>query len=51
MRDWEQRIRLRYRDVLPTQLGEAVIGADKEVVATDMVVVIVWRTVGRDGFF
>ena len=50
MRDWEQRIRLWYRDVLPTQLGEAVIGADEEVVAADVVIVIIWRTVGRHGF-
>lgn len=32
------------------QLGEAVIGADKEVVAADMVIVIIWRPVRRDGF-
>ena len=31
------------------QLGEAVIGADKKVVAADMVVVIVRRPVGRYG--
>ena len=42
---------MRYRDVLTAQLGEAVIGADKEVVAADVVVVIIRRTVGRDGFF
>ena len=36
--------------MFPTQLGEAVIGADEEVVAADMVVVIVWRAVGRHGF-
>ena len=32
------------------QLGEAVIGADKEVVAADVVVVIIRRPVGRYGF-
>ena len=32
------------------QLGEAVIGADKEVVAADVVIVIIWRAVRWDGF-
>ena len=32
------------------QLGEAVIGADKEIVTADVVVVIIRRPVGRDGF-
>ena len=35
--------------MLPTQLGEAVIGTDKEIVATDVVIVIVWRPMGRYG--
>ena len=46
----ELRERLWYRDVFTAQLGEAVIGADKEVVAADMVIVIIWRPVRRDGF-
>ena len=50
MRDWEQRIWLWYRDVFTAQLGEAVVGADEEIVTTDVVVVIVWRPMGRDGF-
>ena len=50
MRDWEQRIRLWYRDVLTAELVEAVIGTYKEVVAADVVIVIVWRAVGRHGF-
>ena len=50
MRDWEQRIWLWYRDVYPTQLGEAVIGTYKEVVAADMVIVIIRWPVGRHGF-
>ena len=50
MRDREQRIRLWYRDVFTAQLGEAVIGADEEVVAADVVIVIIWRAVGRHGF-
>ena len=36
--------------MFPAQLGEAVIGADEEVVAADVVIVIVWRTVGRHRF-
>lgn len=32
------------------QLGEAMIGTDEEIVAADVVVLIVWRTVGRYGF-
>ena len=35
--------------MFPAQLDEAVIGTDKEVIAADVVVVIVWRTVGRNG--
>ena len=31
------------------QLGKAVIGADEEIVTADMVIVIVWRPMGRDG--
>ena len=50
MLDWEQRIWLWHGDVFPTQLGEAVIGTDEEVVTAYMVIVIIWRTVGRDGF-
>ncbi len=49
MRDWEQRIWLWYRDVFTAKLGVAVKGADKEIVAADVVIVIVWRTVGRHG--
>ena len=33
-----------------SQLGEAMVGTDEEVVAADVVIVIIWRTVGRDGF-
>ncbi len=29
------------------QLGEAVIGRDKEIVAADMMLLIIWRAVGR----
>ena len=36
--------------MLTAQLGEAVIGADEEVVAADVVIVIIWRAVGRHGF-
>ena len=43
MRDWEQRIWLWYRDVFTAQLGEAVIGTDKEVVAADVMLVIIRR--------
>ena len=32
------------------QLGKTMIGTYKEIVTADMVIVIVWRTVGRDGF-
>lgn len=49
MRDWEQRVWLWYRDVFTAQLGEAVVGADKKVVAADVVIVIVWRPMGRNG--
>ena len=49
MRDWEQRIWLRHRDVFPTQLGEAMIGTDEEIVTADVVIVIIRRTVGRYG--
>lgn len=31
------------------ELGEAVIGADEEIVATDMVIVVIRRTMGRNG--
>lgn len=31
------------------ELGEAVIGADKEVVAADVVIVVIRRTMGRNG--
>ena len=50
MRDWEQRIWLWYRDVFTAQLGKAVIGTDKEIVAADVMIVIIWRAVRRDGF-
>ena len=50
MRDWEQRIWLWYRDVFTAQLGEAVIGADEEVVAADVMIVIIRWTVRRHGF-
>ena len=33
-----------------TELGKAVVGTDKEIVTADVVIVIVWRPVGRDGF-
>ena len=36
--------------MLTAQLGKAVIGTDKEVVAADVVVVIIWRTMGWHGF-
>jgi hypothetical protein len=36
--------------VFTTQLDEAVICTDEEIVAADVVIVIVWRTVGRYGF-
>ncbi|MBQ0095684.1 MAG: hypothetical protein KBT49_07880 [Bacteroidetes bacterium] len=49
MRDWEQRIWLWYRDVFTAQLGETVIGADEEVVAADVVIVIIRRPMGRYG--
>ena len=42
--------RLWYRNVFIAQLGKAMIGTDEEIVAADVVVVIVWRTVGRYGF-
>ena len=45
MRDWEQRVWLRYRDVFKAQLGEAMIGADEEVETAYMVLLIVRRTV------
>ena len=50
MRDWEQRIWLWYRDVFTAQLGKAMIGTYKEVVAADMVIIIVWWPMGRHGF-
>ena len=31
------------------KLGEAVVGADEEVVAADVVIVILWRPMGRHG--
>lgn len=42
----ELRKRLRFRNMLTTELGETVIGADEKVVATDMVIVIIRRTMG-----
>jgi hypothetical protein len=41
----EFRIWLWYRDVFTAQLGEAVIGTDEEIEATNMVLLIVRRTV------
>ena len=42
---------MRYRDMFTAELGEAVVGADEEVVAADVVIVIIrravqWRTDG-----
>lgn len=31
------------------ELGEAVIGRDKEIVAADVVIVVIRRTMGRNG--
>lgn len=38
-----------FRNVFIAQLGEAVIGRDKEVEAADVMYFIVWRAVGRYG--
>jgi hypothetical protein len=46
----EGDIGLRLRNMFIPQLGEAVVGADEEVVAADVVIVIIWRTMGRHGF-
>lgn len=40
---------MRYRNVFIAQLGEAVIGTDKEIVAADVMIVIIRRPVGRYG--
>ena len=43
-REW-----LRFRHVFTAELGEAVIGADEEIVSADMVIVVIRRTMGRNG--
>ena len=43
------RERLRLRNVFIAQLGEAVIGRDKKVETTYMMLLIVWRAVGWYG--
>jgi hypothetical protein len=40
---------LWFRNVFIAQLGEAVIGRNKKVETTYMMLLIVWRTVGRNG--
>jgi hypothetical protein len=35
--------------VFTAELGETVIGADEEIVAADMVIVVIRRTMGRNG--
>ena len=35
--------------MLTAELGEAVIGTDKEVVAADVVMIVIWWPVRRDG--
>ena len=42
---WELWIWLWYRDMFSAELGEAVIGTDKQVIAADMMLVIIRRAV------
>ena len=40
---------LRFRHVFTAELCEAVIGRDKEIVAADVVIVVIRRTMGWNG--
>ena len=48
-RYWELRERLRFRDVFMAELGKAVIGTYEEVVATDVMMIVIRWAVGWYG--
>ena len=40
---------LRFRNVFIAQLGKTMIGTDKEVETANMMLLIIWRAMGRYG--